>query len=318
MLPAYQMLELRQLEAFVVLAEELHFTRAAGRLGMSQPRLSQVLKRIERELDVQLLLRTRRRVELTAAGRVLLEEGRRTLAQARTAQALAQSAHGGRTGTLRVGFIEASVHWLLPIVVRRFREAYPDVTIVLTGMVSTEQPAALERGDIDLGILRLVPMGPALTFEEIRKERLVLYLPRGHPLTREGRVAVAQLRHERFAYTPRRISPDLFDKVLGICLSHGYSPDIVQEATELQTVLALVAAGVGVTIAVESLKPIAGRHVVTRILDDPTAWVSIGVAWSRNDRNPALPALLDVIRSQTRRGAKTARARGADTMASSS
>ncbi len=280
-----------------MLAEELHFTHAADRLHMSQPRLSQVIKKLESDLSVDLVARTRRRVELTAAGRVLLEEARRTLAQARTAEALTQSAHGGRTGTLHIGFIEASVPWLLPPAVRTFREAYPGVEVVLTGLVSTEQPAALERGDINVGILRRIPMGPDLVFEEVRKERLVLYLPRDHELARQSRVAVAQLRHEPFVYTPRRISPDLFDKVIGICLTSGFSPEIVQEATELQTVLALVAAGIGVTIAVESLKPIGGRHVVTREIDDPAAWVSIGLAWNKNDRNPVLPPFLEVTRS---------------------
>jgi DNA-binding transcriptional LysR family regulator len=291
-------LELRDLEAFVALGEELHFTKAAERLRMSQPRLSQMLKRMEEDLAVHLVARTRRRVELTEAGRVLLEEARRTLAQARTAVSLTQSAHSGHSGTLHVGFLEASVHWLLPSAVRSFRGSHPGVDVVLKGLVSAEQPAALERGDINVGILRRIAFGPDIVYEEIRKERLVLYLPRDHPLARQSRVEVTQLRDEAFVYTPRRISPDLFDQVLGIFLARGFSPHIVQEATELQTVLALVAAGIGVTVAVESLKPMGGRHVVTRTLDDPSAWVSIGLAWNRNDRNPALPAFLNVVRSQ--------------------
>ncbi|HZT97514.1 MAG TPA: LysR family transcriptional regulator [Chloroflexota bacterium] len=290
-------MELRDLEVFVALGEELHFTRAAERLHIAQPRVSQLLRRLERELDVTLVLRTRRRVELTEAGRVLLEQARRTIAQARTAAALAQSAHRGHTGRLRIGFVEASVHSVLPPAVRSFREVYPGVEIVLTELVSTEQPAALEQGDIDVGILRRVPMRPELIYEELRKDRLVVYMARDHPLAQLTHIEVERLREEPFVYTPRAISPDLFDQVLGMFLRRGFSPRIVQEATQLRTVLALVAAGIGVTVAVESLRPVAGRHVVTRALDDPAAWVSVGLAWNRDDRNPAVPTFLQAVRS---------------------
>ncbi len=186
---------------------------------------------------------------------------------------------------------------MLPPAVRSFREAYPGVEIVLTELVSMEQPAALEQGDIDVGILRRVPMGPELIYEELRKDRLVVYMARDHPLAQLRHIEVERLREEPLVYTPRAISPDLFDQVLGMFLSRGFSPRIVQEATQLRTVLALVAAGIGVTVAVESLKPVAGRHVVTRALDDPAAWVSVGLAWNRDDHNPAVPAFLQAVRS---------------------
>src|SRR3954467_7850492 len=177
-------MELSDFRAFVAVAEELHFGRAAGRIGMQQPPLSRLIQRVERELGVKLFERTNRRVELTPAGKVLLERGRRVIEQAELAINATQRAARGETGSWAVGFVGSATYGVLPEVLRTFRRRYPDVELVLYEMGSTAQQRAVVEGRLQLGFIRTPPekvgRDPSLAEIAVQREPLVVALPRGH------------------------------------------------------------------------------------------------------------------------------------------
>jgi DNA-binding transcriptional LysR family regulator len=266
-------LELRQFRYFVAVAEELHFTRAAERLHIGQPPLSLQIQAIERELGVTLLKRTRRKVELTAAGELFLQEARLALMQAARAIDTAKRAARGEMGTLRVNFITS-----VPLVnafttaVRRFRLAMPDVHLELKIKPSPEIIDDVLLNTIDIGFTRpaLQAVLPSkLKATPVHRDKLMLVLPIDHPLSHEdGPISIGRLKTERFVLRPLGTGAGFYEQVFSMCTEAGFSPLIVQEATEAATILGLVAAGVGITIAPQALQSIMVHDVVWRHLSD--------------------------------------------------
>jgi DNA-binding transcriptional LysR family regulator len=263
-------MELRHLRYFVAVAEELHFGRAAERLHMAQPPLSQQIKGLEQELGVQLFARTRRRVELTPAGKLFLDEARLTLQQAVRAQRIAVEADRGLRGRLRIGFVMSASYSILPVVIRRFRRENPFIELELVEMTPSRQIEALESGTIDAGILR-PPVESGLPLETILEEPLVLALPLDHRRAGQKAVELKSLSEEAFVLFPRHHGPGIFDVVMKACLEAGFTPHVSCAPNEMQTILTYVAGGLGISLVPQSLsgfhrdsvvyRPLRGRRV---------------------------------------------------------
>jgi DNA-binding transcriptional LysR family regulator len=286
--------ELEDLQALLVLAETLHFGRAADRLHVSQPALSKRLRRMEERIGGPLLVRGYRDVRLTEAGRLLVNRGRHLVAEASATLALAQRAARGEAGLLRIGFGIASILGLLPDVILRFRRAHPDVQLHLRDMSTPDQIKALVGGEIDIGFIRRGATDDRLQTRHVLNERLVAVVgPHGRWNAREG---LRSLAAEPFITISRTRSASFYDHVLRVCAAAGFAPRIVQEADELFTVVSLVRAGLGVALVPRSAALMRLPGVRFHELELPQAAWNIGLAWHRDsDRVPLVRRFLEAV-----------------------
>lgn len=289
-------MELRSLRYFVMLAEELHFGRAAKRLSMTQPPLSQSISGLERELGVRLFERTRRKVALTHAGTAFLDEARATLARATQAIETARRADRGEVGRLSVGYLAATAYSLLPLILRDFARGFPGVKLELRERTLPQQFDALLRGDIDVALLRPPVAAAELASETVLSERFVLALPARHPLCALRRVPARRLATEPFVMFPRQPGLVFHDLVMDFCLRTGFTPRVAQEANQTHTVVGLVSAGIGVALVPASTQKIGLVGVAYRPLREATPYAKTAVAWRREDSSPVIKAFLDVAR----------------------
>ena len=290
-------MELRHLRYFVAVAEELHFARAAARLHIAQPPLSQQIKALEDELGVRLFDRSNRRVRATDAGAAFLIEARRTLASAERAIDAARRAARGEIGRLAIGYVASVAYQLLPAIVRTFRRRAPDVTLVLEEMSSAEQGRAIAAGTLDIGFVRRPPaIDPGLDGTVVRREPIVLALPRAHPLAALRVLRLGDLRREPFIVFPARPRPSWADVTLDLCRSAGFEPRVVQEAVEMVSALSLVAAGIGIALVPGAVRAVRRPGVVFRPLT-PAPWSELMLV-RRNEPPTALIArFLEVVMS---------------------
>ncbi len=261
-------MELRHLRYFVAVAEELHFGRAAVRLNLAQPPLSQQIKALERELGVTLFLRNSRKVELTPEGVTFLDHAQQLLAQAERAQGAMRSARRGESGVIAIGFVTSAVYSLLPAVLREFTRQRPQVEIRCFEMNVNQQMAALEERKIQVGIARMVPAGGRVRAEVIGRESFVLALPADHPRATGPAATLGEFAAEKFIFFPRAQAPVIYDAVIASCQRSGFSPRITQEGLEIHTILAMVAAGLGVTLVPSSVQSLRMPGVVYRALPE--------------------------------------------------
>ncbi len=289
-------MEIRHLRYFVAVAEELHFGRAAQRLGMAQPPLSQQIRRLEQELGVQLLQRSKRRVQLTEPGRAFLDEARKVIAQVGIAVAVAQRASRGEVGRLAIGFLGAATFSLLPAILKVFRQRYPGVEIELHELKSSELIQSLHQGRIHVGLVRMPVNDELLSVEPILQEKLVVALPEHHLLAEKPRVDFRDLAGEAFLLPPRQLAPGFYEQLAELSQRAGFSLRIGAEASQLQTILNLVAAGMGITVVPESVMQMGGRGVVFKRLPEPEPTMEIAVAWRRDDPSQVLQSFLEVVR----------------------
>jgi DNA-binding transcriptional LysR family regulator len=289
-------MELRHLRYFVAVAEELHFGRAAVRLSIVQPSLSQQIRQLEDELGFPLLHRTKRSVELTDAGRVFLSEAQNVIAQVQNAKRAAQRAHRGEMGRLVIGYISSSAFDLLPRMLSTYRERFPHVEVALREMTTQEQERALEEGRIQIGLLRLPISTPLVSVEVVRREPIVCVLPEQHPLAQQERIAVPMLAHEPFVLQSRQLGGGYHIQLMKLCLAFGFSPNVIQEVTETYTIVSLVAAGIGVSLVPLSTRTIRSQGVVYRELEGTTAQTEIAVAWHHNVHSAIVKNFLVVAR----------------------
>ncbi len=294
--------ELRQLRYFIAVAEELHFTRAAARLHIAQPPLSQQVQQLERELRTPLLRRSSRRVELTPAGQAFLVEARKVVAQAERAAQVARQAAGGPAARLELGFVDSSLHGYLPQLLRQFREERPEVHVALRELSTGRQVEALQRETLHAGLLRPTRGGPQLVMEEIGRERLVVAMPIDHPLRRHDVVQAQHWRGAPFVFFQRSVAPGLHDQLMGLFRRAGFAPQIVEEASEGHTLVGLVAAGLGVSLVPETLAQWRRGDVLYRPLAEPSAWVAMCLAWRRDERSEVVSAFVASARKARERG----------------
>jgi DNA-binding transcriptional LysR family regulator len=292
-------MELRHLRYFVAVAEEGHVTRAAERLGIQQPPLSQQIHALERELDVQLFRRKPRGVELTPAGRALFEEARAILARAAEAVATTKRAAQGEAGRVGIGFTSsASFHPFVPRAIRAFREAHPLVALALEESGTTELVAALRAQTIDAAFVRS-PFGdsPDLTVRPLLEEPMVAALPSGHTLSTAGEaLPLAALAGETFILYRRPVGPGLHDAIIAACDRAGFSPRIGQEAPRMLSTLSLVAAGLGVTVVPASMSRLEAEGVAYRHLD-PLAQLTapLNLAYRRDEISAAVRRFVGLV-----------------------
>ncbi|MDP3761502.1 MAG: LysR family transcriptional regulator [Ramlibacter sp.] len=260
------LVELRLWRQFIAVAEELHFGRAALRLHMTQPPLTQAIAHLEQLLGVRLFERTKRSVQLTTAGEALLPEARELLARALALPAQARSAAHGEVGRLRLAFVSTVGFGLLPQWVRAFRTLYPQVEFELVEATGDVQLQALERGDIDAGFMLHSPgFAPeGLQHLRIAREPLVVALPEHHALATARSLSFGPLLHEALVIFPRRILPSLHDAIFGMYHAAGRTPRIAQEAIQMQTIVNLVSAGLGLAWVPESVRQFQRPGVVYR------------------------------------------------------
>lgn len=290
-------LDLDDLRLLVVLADELHFGRAAARLHLSQPGLSYRLKRMEDQLGYALVARTQRKVELTAAGVAVLQAGQQLLDDAARLVDEGRRIAGGEVGTLRVGFVATALYSSLPAVVRRTRARHPELRLELIEMKTALQVRALQQGDLDLGVLHLpVADAAGLDTVAVASDRVGLALPDDHELAGHDVLDLAQLVREEFVLFPRDLEPHTHDSYVQACVAAGFAPRVAQRATGLQTILGLVASGVGVAFVAESVAANLSRTgVVFRPLARHAPTLVTGAAWLPPVEKPAVALVRDIL-----------------------
>jgi DNA-binding transcriptional LysR family regulator len=280
--------DLRQLRQFIAVAERLHFGRAAATLGISQPPLSRSIQDLERRVGARLLARSRHRVELTAEGAHFLAEARRLVAQLESAVVDVRRMAGGEKGRLRIGFIPLADYGVLPRLLTAYKAAHPDVTLTLREMLSPEQLVRLVLGDLDFGLLIPPVTSSDLEHVVLQREQFVAALPFDHRLARaRSRLAVRQLAREPFVVVPRELAPRLHDVVTAIAAQGGFSPQIAQEAIQMQTVVSLVSSGLGVALVPASVARLGRQGVVYREITDPHPRLDLWLAWRRGSLGAA-------------------------------
>ena len=289
-------MELRHLRYFVTVAEELHFGRAATRLSIVQPSLSQQIRQLEDELGFPLFYRTKRSVELTDAGKVFLTEAQHVLAQVREAKRTAQRAYRGEAGRLVVGYISSSTYDLLPMMLRVYRERFPDVEVALRELTTQEQLRALEREYIQIGLLRLPISAPMVNVDVVRREPIVCVLPEKHSLAMREQIAVSLLADEPFVLQSSQRGGGYYTQLMKLCLASGFSPNVIQEVTEMHTIVSLVAAGMGVSLVPLSARNIRSQGVAYRELEGTATLTEMAVAWPRASRSAIVQNFLMVAR----------------------
>ncbi|MFN7935076.1 MAG: LysR substrate-binding domain-containing protein [Bryobacteraceae bacterium] len=265
--------ELTHLRYFVTVAEELHFGRAAEKLAISQPPLTQQIQRLEQRIGFALFARTTRRTELTDAGAALLPLARAALEQVERALSAAQAAGRGEAGKLVIATPPSVMLGSLPRVIRWFRKTLPHVELSLREMSTAAIGEALREGTADIGFLRCDSAPDGLRELHRYKEGVAVILPRQHRLAASRRVRLAALHKDPFVFFPRRLGASFYDELMTFCRQAGFEPRIVQEATQWPTVVALVEAGMGVTIAPASVARLAARKCVTCMLPGVTTTV---------------------------------------------
>ena len=233
------MIELRHLRYFIAVAEELHFGHAAEKLHMAQPPLSRQIRQLEDELGFQLFHRTKRSVKLTEAGVVFLAESRQLLQQLEQAVQTGRKASRGDLGELVLGFVSSAAYSVLPMILRGFSAAVPDVRLELHELTTDQQIQWLHESRLDIGLVRLPVDDDAFYLHPIHSEPLVVALPECHPLAAQSQVSLQRLSTERFILFPRPFATGLYDQIISLCQQAGFSPKIVQEAIQMQTILTL-------------------------------------------------------------------------------
>jgi DNA-binding transcriptional LysR family regulator len=288
------MIELRHLRYFITVAEELHFGRAAQRLHMAQPPLSQQIRQLEIQLGFQLFHRTKRSVVLTEAGQVFLVESQKILRQLEDAIRIGQQASRGEMGQLAIAFVSSAAYNILPPILRAFRMAVPQVLLELHELTTDQQLQWLREGQIDIGFVR-----PPLEEEDfacmtVFQESLVVALPESHALGDQPQVMLSHLAREPFILFPRLLAPGLYDQIISLCQQVGFSPNVVQEAIQMQTIISLVAAEIGVALVPTSLQNLQRTGVIYKPLVEATPQAAIALAWRKAEPSPTVQRFLEV------------------------
>ncbi|HEV3427816.1 MAG TPA: LysR family transcriptional regulator [Paraburkholderia sp.] len=301
--------DLRQLRYFVAVAEEQHFGRAAARLSMTQPPLSQAIRALEETLGVELFARTRRSVELTAVGADLLPEVRRLLAAAEALRPLAQSLARGEAGVLALAFVSTADYGLLPALLREFGARYPRVRLQLTEATSDVQVEELVAGRIDAGLV-IAPLPPRhaaqLAYLRVAREPLVIAMPTtlaartGSPTTDgwcDTPMSLREIAEAPLVVFARHLAPGFYDTIMDCYGAAGLAPRVGQEAIQMQTIVSLVSAGMGVALVPQSLRHLRRTGVVYRPLAETAPTIETGLVWRAAEVSPVLAAFIEIVRA---------------------
>lgn len=285
------MMELRQLQYFIAVAEELNFSRAAERVKITQPPLSLQIQNLEKELDIVLFYRNKRQVKLTDAGKLFYTEVCKIFNHLERAVEDAKRTQHGEIGAIRVGFVGSATYDILPSILREFRNLYSEVEVHLFEMSTPMQLEALHEGEIDIGVLRPPVNDEIIHTEIVSTVPCVLAVPKQHPLLKIKNVSLSDLKTYPFVMLSRKTWSNLYDEILGLC-----NPIIQQEALEFQTVIGLVAAKLGIAVVPQSAVNLHTQDVVYLDLDDQLPVASMGIAWRQKDQSPLVQSFIQLAR----------------------
>jgi len=279
--------EIRHLIYFREVAQQLHFRRAAESLGVAQPALSRQIVQLEEALGAPLFLRSRRRVELTAAGRYLAGNVEPLLKQISRLPIDVQAIAGGHSGSLKVGFTGLAMATVLPAVLREFQRQRPDVRVELNESPTAAQVAALRSGDIACGFLHPDSLPEGFQFRQLLKERNGIVLPAEHPLARRRSLRLRDLAEVPFVLFPRENNPSFYDRTLAAFATAGVTPNIVEEIWPRANAVGLVRSGIGITLMCPSEANNLPAEVIFKSLQGPTPESRLALAWRDSTDNPA-------------------------------
>lgn len=292
-------MELRHLRYLAVLAEELHFSRAAERLGIAQPALTQQIQLFERELGVRLFHRTKRSVHLTGAGRLTLEQALRTLQQAEHTELIARQAGRGERGVIEIGYVgSAAFSGILSDTISTFRKTIPNVDLQLHELGIQEQLEALQDGHLDIAFLRLpVKQWPiSLTSLTLLSEPIIVAMPADHRLAKRRAVAISGLADEAFIAMRYNEGVGFHAQVEDLCRRHDYVPRITQRAQQFAAIVSLVGAGLGVAFAPKSVSKLAIPKVIYRPLENIQEISKLAMVYRKSERSPAVSSFIETVK----------------------
>jgi DNA-binding transcriptional LysR family regulator len=295
-----QDVELRHLRYFVAVAEELHFGRAARRLHLSQPPLSQQIRRLEEFLGYALFVRTSRSVALTSAGEAYLERARRTLHTVQRDIEETRRIGAGEVGSLHIGFVGSAMLTTLPRIFGEYRARFPRVQLHLHESFTSHVAEGLENGSLDAGVLRDGDDRESMTTTELFTEPYVAVLPVTHACAGQKSVSPGMLRGDPFVYYPRSAGSRAFEKPMTMFEEHGFRPQIVQEASHWLSILRLVGAGLGVSVAPSCVRRITAEDVVCVPLRGATVTSAVELAWRAGDQRPIVRQFVELTRKARR------------------
>lgn len=274
-------MELRRLQSFIAVAEELHFGRAAELIHLSQPALSLQISGLEEELGVKLFIRSRRKTALSPAGQIFLEGAREVLKSTERAVSTVRRAALGHVGVLRIGFISTAAAVITPVLIKQFRELYPHVALELRNILTQDQLIELRDQKIDVGFLRgPIPPQSSIRARVIHREPFAIFVPAGHPLAGRVPLRLADCADADFVMYTRKMAPGFHDQIIGMLRREGITPRVVQEAAEMYTLVSLVSAGLGIAIAPASVALHQVPGVVVRPLEREAERSEISIAWN--------------------------------------
>lgn len=277
-----------------MVAEELNFSRAAERLRMAQPPLSQEIRKLEEELGVQLFHRTKRMVELTDAGKIFLEGSQQTLFQLERAIKETQLAAEGKIGNLIIGFVDSTE--IVIEVLNKFRERFPKIHLILREMTTEQQLKALYEKQIHIGFIRSKQNNEILSSEVCSEESLRLVLHQDHPFASLPEIPLQLLIDEPFILFPRHLGPNFYDLIISYFRDHGVSLKVVQEAIQMQTIVNLVATGMGVSVVPSSVESYKRSGVIYKKIQETTPKVNLYVGWRQDEKSAVIDHFLTVVR----------------------
>lgn len=287
---------IRHLWLFLAVAEEQNFSRAAKRLGMSQPPLTEQIQILEHALKTKLFERSRQGARLTPAGAAILPAVRKFAEQLGQLELAVHEAVSGQAGVLTIGAITQAMIDVLPPLIDRFKAEHPQITVAVREIDSAEAITALESGDIDLAFARLEGnLGKNIRSLPLTEDRLAVAIPRDHPLAARTRLTLANLVDEPMVMSSRQVSPNYFDYLIGVCKAHGLSPRVLHEVRSVTSQIAFVSCGQGVALVPASMKKLAPDNVILKPLTPRLSVVTAAVVWNGARANPLVEALLALL-----------------------
>ncbi len=288
-------IELRQLRYFLVLAETLHYRRAAEKLHLSQSALSQQIKQLESFVGTPLFDRTNRKVSLNRAGQLFLKEALSITGQLKKSLERWQSEYHGIQGEIKIGFVGSAMQQYLPPSLKRFGVNHPNIKLHLEELTNEEQLRALELEHIDIGFMRSNQITQDMNIKSVFEENFSLVLPKQHPITASNFNNIGQLSHESFILFPNEKSPMYYQQILNICSSYGFSPKISHRSIHGPTIFKLVENGMGISIVPNSLRDEKNYEIRFIELNKISQKTELYAVWKTGNDNPALPNFLEIL-----------------------
>ncbi|QVN21031.1 LysR substrate-binding domain-containing protein [Burkholderia pyrrocinia] len=292
---------IRQLWMFLAVAEEQHFGRAAKRLNMSQPPLTEQIKVLEQSLKIQLFYRSRQGTQLSPAGAAILPAVRQFAGQVERLQRVVQEVAAGQSGVLHVGAITSAMLDTVPPLLDALKRAHPDLTVFVNEIDSVDAIPALEAGELDLAFARVDgEVANGIATLPLAEDRLAVALPKEHPLAAMPRVRLRSLMGEQLIMSARQVSPVYFDMLMSVCRTHGLTPRVVHEVRSVTSQIAYVGCGQGVALVPSSMRKLAPENVVVRPLKEKVMVVTAAAVWNTQRHHPMVDEVLDMLKKPVR------------------